>query len=85
MVYDIVPLYCMLNLSFTPLFCDFSCICFFLIPVQRLCAELSLLNLNLPAKVFVPFDDTFPHHVVRIPHNAAVVLNSKEKVTVQSN
>ncbi|XP_066910261.1 phosphatidylinositol 4-kinase beta-like isoform X2 [Clytia hemisphaerica] len=47
--------------------------------VQRLCAELSLLNLNLPAKVFVPFDDMFPHHVVRIPHNAAVVLNSKEK------
>lgn len=47
--------------------------------VQRLCAELSLLNLNLPAKVFVPFDDMFPHHVVRVPHNAAVVLNSKEK------
>nr|XP_047134626.1 phosphatidylinositol 4-kinase beta [Hydra vulgaris] len=47
--------------------------------VQRLCAELSLLNLNLPAKVFVPFDGIFPHHVVRIPHNAAVVLNSKDK------
>lgn len=49
--------------------------------VQRLCAELSLLNLNLPAKVFVPFDDLFPHHIVRIPHNAAVVLNSKDKVS----
>lgn len=47
--------------------------------VQRLCAELSLLNLNLPAKVFVPFDDVCPHHIVRIPHNAAVVLNSKDK------
>jgi len=47
--------------------------------VQRLCAELSLLNLNLPAKVFVPFDDKFPHHIVRIPQNAAVVLNSKDK------
>ena len=48
--------------------------------VQRLCAELSLLNLNLPAKVFVPFDDLSAHHIVRIPQNAAVVLNSKDKV-----
>ena len=46
---------------------------------QRLIAELSMMNLNLPARVWLPIHDTIHHHVVRIPHTQAVVLNSKEK------
>lgn len=42
-------------------------------------AELSLLNLNLPARVWLPIHGNINHHVVRIPHTSAVVLNSKEK------
>ncbi|CAB3982755.1 Phosphatidylinositol 4-kinase beta [Paramuricea clavata] len=48
--------------------------------VSALYAELSLLNLNLPARVFLPiFPIPFKHHVVRIPHTVAAVLNSKDK------
>ncbi|KAK2555371.1 Phosphatidylinositol 4-kinase beta [Acropora cervicornis] len=47
---------------------------------SRLYAELSLLNLNLPAKVSLPVHSGIGEHfVVRIPHTAAVVLNSKDK------
>lgn len=47
---------------------------------SRLYAELSLLNLNLPAKVNLPVHSGIgDHYVVRIPHTAAVVLNSKDK------
>jgi hypothetical protein len=47
---------------------------------QRLLAELSMLNLNLPARVWLPLhSDQFPHLVVRIPPQAASVLNSKDK------
>ncbi|XP_032234209.1 phosphatidylinositol 4-kinase beta [Nematostella vectensis] len=48
---------------------------------SRLFAELSLLNLNLPAKVCLPVHTSRvgSHYVVRIPHTAAVVLNSKDK------
>ncbi|XP_077989707.1 phosphatidylinositol 4-kinase beta-like [Glandiceps talaboti] len=47
---------------------------------NRLYAELAMLNLNLPARIWLPFD-CIPanHHIVRIPPNAAVVLNSKDK------
>ncbi|XP_061764502.1 phosphatidylinositol 4-kinase beta-like isoform X2 [Nerophis ophidion] len=45
---------------------------------QRLISELSLLNHKLPARVWLPTAD-FQHHVVRIPHTQAVVLNSKDK------
>ena len=49
---------------------------------SRLYAELSLLNLNLPAKVSLPVHCGIgDHYVVRIPHTAAVVLNSKDKVS----
>ena len=49
---------------------------------SRLYAELSLLNLNLPAKVSLPVHSGIgDHYVVRIPHTAAVVLNSKDKVS----
>lgn len=47
---------------------------------SRLLAELSVLNLNLPARVYLPLCATEQHHhVVRIPPQAAVVLNSKDK------
>lgn len=46
---------------------------------QRLISELSLLNHKLPARVWLP-TAPFDHHVVRVPHTQAVVLNSKDKV-----
>ena len=57
---------------------------------QRLLAELSMLNLNLPARVWLPIspqqdnnnydlNSQQHHHVVRIPPQAATVLNSKDK------
>ncbi|GCC46145.1 hypothetical protein chiPu_0030001, partial [Chiloscyllium punctatum] len=46
---------------------------------QRLISELSLLNHKLPSRVWLPTAG-FEHHVVRVPHNQAVVLNSKDKV-----
>ncbi|XP_064416692.1 phosphatidylinositol 4-kinase beta isoform X3 [Latimeria chalumnae] len=45
---------------------------------QRLISELSLLNHKLPARVWLP-TASFEHHVVRVPHTQAVVLNSKDK------
>ncbi|KAG8430863.1 hypothetical protein GDO86_019842 [Hymenochirus boettgeri] len=45
---------------------------------QRLISELSLLNHKLPARVWLPTSG-FDHHVVRVPHTQAVVLNSKDK------
>ncbi|KAK9505633.1 hypothetical protein O3M35_009636 [Rhynocoris fuscipes] len=45
----------------------------------RLISELSLLNLNLPARVWLPLNSHTPHHIVRIPPHAAAVLNSKDK------
>lgn len=45
---------------------------------QRLLAELSILNINLPARVWLPIQ-SFPHLVLRIPPGAAVLLNSKDK------
>lgn len=50
----------------------------------RLIAELSTLNLSLPSRVGLPIHDTSKHLVVRIPHTQAVVLNSKEKVSILS-
>ncbi|XP_056902502.1 phosphatidylinositol 4-kinase beta isoform X1 [Takifugu flavidus] len=45
---------------------------------QRLISELSLLNHKLPGRVWLP-TAAFDHHVVRVPHTQAVVLNSKDK------
>ncbi len=42
-------------------------------------SELALINMNLPARIWLPIYD-FPHHIVRIPYRSAAVLNSKEKV-----
>jgi len=41
-------------------------------------SELALVNMNLPARVWLPLCST-PHHIVRIPYRSAAVLNSKEK------
>ncbi|RWS04579.1 uncharacterized protein B4U79_01736 [Dinothrombium tinctorium] len=45
---------------------------------QRLMAELSMLNLNLPARVWLPIH-SFKHMIIRVPPGAAVLLNSKDK------
>ncbi|CAL8365879.1 unnamed protein product [Arctogadus glacialis] len=44
----------------------------------RLSAELRLLNLSLPGRVWLP-TAARAHHVVRLPPRQAVVLNSKDK------
>lgn len=46
----------------------------------QLVAELNTLNLNLPARVWLPLHSTIPHHIVRVPPQYAAVLNSKDKV-----
>ncbi|CAG9858590.1 unnamed protein product [Phyllotreta striolata] len=45
----------------------------------RLVAELTTLNLNLPARVWLPLCSQNPHFIVRIPSQVAAVLNSKDK------
>ncbi|KAK2525080.1 Pi4kb [Columba guinea] len=50
---------------------------------QRLISELSLLNHKLPARAWLPTAG-FDHHVVRVPHTQAVVLNSKDKNRIRS-
>ncbi|XP_026481946.1 phosphatidylinositol 4-kinase beta-like [Ctenocephalides felis] len=45
----------------------------------RLQAQLGKLNLNLPARVWLPIHSRTPHHVVRIPPQASACLNSKDK------
>lgn len=45
---------------------------------QRLLAELSILNLNLPARVWLPICSV-DHLILRIPPGAAVLLNSKDR------
>ncbi|CAL1684482.1 unnamed protein product [Lasius platythorax] len=45
----------------------------------QLVAELNTLNLNLPARVWLPLHSTIPHHIVRVPPQYAAVLNSKDK------
>ncbi|XP_063984723.1 phosphatidylinositol 4-kinase beta isoform X1 [Diachasmimorpha longicaudata] len=45
----------------------------------QLVAELNTLNLNLPARVWLPLHSSIPHHIVRVPPQYAAVLNSKDK------
>uniref|UniRef100_A0A3Q2WYG7 Phosphatidylinositol 4-kinase beta n=1 Tax=Haplochromis burtoni TaxID=8153 RepID=A0A3Q2WYG7_HAPBU len=51
---------------------------------QRLISELSLLNHKLPARVWLPTAE-HQHHVCRVPHTQAVVLNSKDKMEAQTS
>lgn len=47
---------------------------------RHLVNELIMINLNLPARVWLPlYADTVRHVVLRIPHSAGCVLNSKDK------
>jgi len=47
---------------------------------QSLLASLSMLNLNLPGRVWLPlYAEETPHYIVRVPPQAASVLNSKDK------
>lgn len=48
----------------------------------RLISELHTLNLNLPARVWLPVHSEIPHHIVRIPPQVCAVLNSKDKVNL---
>ena len=48
----------------------------------QLVAELNTLNLNLPARVWLPLHSTVPHHIVRVPPQYAAVLNSKDKASL---
>lgn len=53
-----------------------------MIAASQLHAELTQMNLNLPARVCVPlFNST--HQVLRLPSSESVVLNSKSKVGVE--
>ena len=51
------------------------------IKVQKLYAELSKINLNLPARVWLPIHTSKDsnHIVLRIPPGSAVLLNSKDR------
>ena len=60
-----------------PLVCVCVCVC--VSTAAQLYAELSQLNLNLPARVCIPMHGS-KHQVLRIPTPEAVVLNSKSKV-----
>lgn len=48
--------------------------------MNRLFGELSTVNLNLPARIWLPSHCQEDYHIVRIPPFAGVVLNSKDKV-----
>lgn len=42
-------------------------------------SQLSLINKNLPAKVWIPLYNC-NHHILSIPPRVAAILNSKDKV-----
>lgn len=46
---------------------------------QNLIAEMKRMNMNLPARVWIPFH-TEAHHVVRIAYTESTVLNSRDRV-----
>ncbi len=46
---------------------------------QHLISEMKRMNMNLPARVWIPFH-TFQHHVVRIAYTESTVLNSRDRV-----
>ena len=67
------------NLHLSPLSFFLLLLPFHLPPAAQLYAELSQLNLNLPARVCIPLYGS-RHQVLRVPKSEAVVLNSKRKV-----
>ena len=51
---------------------------------RRLVMELTNVNFNLPGRLWLPGLYDCNHHVVRIPPNEAVLLNSAERVSKKS-
>ncbi|XP_046409330.1 phosphatidylinositol 4-kinase beta [Neodiprion fabricii] len=47
--------------------------------IVQLAAELNAINLNLPARVWIPLYSSVPHHIVRVPSQSAAILNSKDR------
>ncbi|CAF3519833.1 unnamed protein product [Adineta steineri] len=45
---------------------------------QNLIGEMKRMNMNLPARIWIPFYK-FPHHVVRIAYTESTVLNSRDR------
>ncbi|CAF1510287.1 unnamed protein product [Adineta ricciae] len=45
---------------------------------QHLISEIKRLNMNLPARVWIPFC-SLPHHIVRFAYAEATVLNSRDR------
>jgi len=48
---------------------------------QNLIGEMKRMNLNLPARIWIPFYK-FPHHIVRIAYTESTVLNSRDRVCI---
>ena len=53
--------------------------------MNKLHAELGIINLNLPARVKVPTIGAKHYDIVRIPPNQGIVLNSKERIPYMVN
>ena len=53
--------------------------------MNKLHAELGIINLNLPARVRIPTIGTRYYDVVRIPPNQGIVLNSKDRIPYMVN
>ena len=66
------------SLSLLPLSLIFLTVPLLSSPAAQLYAELSLVNLNLPARVCIPLYGS-KHQILRIPSSEAVVLNSRAK------
>jgi hypothetical protein len=53
----------------------YVCVCL----AQNLIGEMKRMNLNLPARIWIPFYKV-PHHIVRIAYTESTVLNSRDRV-----
>lgn len=49
---------------------------------QNLISEMKRMNMNLPARIWIPFYK-FAHHVVRIAYTESTVLNSRDRVRIK--
>ena len=48
---------------------------------QSLIGDMKRMNMNLPARIWIPFYK-HPHHVVRIAYTESTVLNSRDRVSM---
>ena len=49
---------------------------------QNLIGDMKRMNMNLPARVWIPFYKQ-QHHVVRIAYTESTVLNSRDRVCIE--